>query len=487
MPDMTNPFQIIQRWWQAVQSNVGRLDVDPTEVLDNADSSALPMTLQDRLEQAVEELLPPTIHIEDVVNVVQKAIQRWQDYDVMPNMMVVLADPVQSMDGVITGVLQRLNDEPDFQHIQTYRLDDWLERPADYCSIDNTVRDAIASIFKEIRKSDRPSSDSPTNLGEPKAHPSTPAAEHRSNHPADSAAAENRPEAKVNEEAGEEAGEEIEKPPIHVIVIPALDRYFLRCIDGLEAIETIRQIIVDHPDYFWLVGCNSWAWSYLDKVCYISAYLDSCWRLSTLDALDFKAWLQPLQAVAELPPFENEETRSPSEQPPATPGSTLPAHAARQAPDKKQAKTEPDWVSSDEQKYFSSIEKASNGVAAVAAALWQASLRYELVDPSTDRPAQVDQDDDPLGKVQRGKIKVPDVPSLTVDDRYLLYAVLLHGSLSRQHLALSLAEPQGMVRAQLQSLSRQDLLLRKNRGWVINPAYYPSLSKELKRNNFLVD
>ena len=50
-----------------------------------------------------------------------------------------------------------------------------------------------------------------------------------------------------------------------LMVIPRLEWCFLRCINGLEAIEVLRDLVAGDSSHFWLIGCNSWAWQYLEK------------------------------------------------------------------------------------------------------------------------------------------------------------------------------------------------------------------------------
>ena len=405
---------------------------DAPRPFSRSDKQPLPLALKHRLFKTTQALLPPVGHVEQVVDKLRDSIQQWQDYEVMPNVLVVLMEPIELADGLLSAVLNRIQEDQDGSHkFCTYRLDEWLERPEDYVGINDAVREAIATILKESHADNDSSS------------------------------------------------------PVHLIVIPALERYFLRCVDGLEAIETIRQTIASHPDYFWLVGCNHWAWSYLDKVCCLSAYLDLTFTPSPLSALDLKSWLAPMEEAAELSPF-------PADASPDHPSQTEYSNQMEDTLDAENASTsgqELDWRSSDERKYFEAIESEAGGVAAVAEAVWQWSLHYELNDPDTSDTVahSPSTETDPVGVVKRGDIGAPDIPSLTREDRFLLYAILLHGRLSGSHLSLSLAEPQGMVRAQLQALSRQDLITRTQHCWAVNPAYFPSLRKDLRRNNFLVD
>lgn len=412
---MFKPTKIVNRWLNAVQSSIKLPWVKVPQSLVQTRDQTLPAALTQKLSNAIQDLPVPEIQVQQIVEELKKTVRQWQDYDNMPNVLVVLTEPVQPTDGLLTAVLKHISQEHSkLEHLCVHRLDQWSERPLDHTCIEASAENAIATLVEE---------------------------------------AETAETAKL-------------------IVIPSLERYFLRCVDGLEAIETVRHAIVEHSNCFWLVGCNRWAWHYLDKVCYLSAYLESSFQLPTLSALDLRHWLTPLDKIAKLPPF------SPS----AQPSQSTPSQ------DDQDTSLEnlSDWRSQDEEDYFESIKKYTSGLAPVAASSWLHSLQYELVDPAAENVPQHPEGGEPLGDVKRGQIELPDIPALKADERFLLYAILLHGSLSSHHLALSLAEPGGKVQAELQSLRRQNLIEKKSSSWAVNPAYFPSLRRDLERNNFLL-
>lgn len=422
---MVRPIKLIKRWLNRLQSSLKLPWVKVPQSFIQSQDQTLPAALTQKLAASIQNLPVPTVQIEQVAKELEQAIQRWQEYDNMLNVLVVLTEPVQPTDELLIAVFDQISQEhANFKQLHVERLDHWSERPNDHTIIKETVADAIAEIVKAATAADT----------------------------------------------------------AKLLVVPSLERYFLRCVDGLEAIEAIRQAIVDHPDCFWLVGCNRWAWHYLDKVCYLSAYLESSFELPGMSALELRHWLTPLDQVAELAPF-------PPSQQSQTDGSSQDGSSQDGSPQPGSDKSLEDllgWRSSDEELFFRSIEQSANGVAPIAAASWLHSLRHKLVDPAAENAPQHPDGSETLGEVKRGKVLLPDIPSLEADRRFLLYAILLHGSLSSHHLAFSLAEPEGKVQAELQSLQRQNLIERKPYGWAVNPAYFPSLKRDLKRNNFLL-
>ena len=152
---MIKPSQLIKRWWHLVQSTFGFLDVEPPEPLEQEEKQPLPAALTAQLSDAITALLPPPVHVDAVLDTLQETIDRWDDYDAMPNMLVVLTDPVQSTDGLMTAVLEKLEDgPPGFPPLRTYLLDEWLERPNDYSNINGLLQEAIATIFEANQTGD---------------------------------------------------------------------------------------------------------------------------------------------------------------------------------------------------------------------------------------------------------------------------------------------------------------------------------------------
>ena len=88
-----------------------------------------------------------------------------------------------------------------------------------------------------------------------------------------------------------------------LIIIPRLEWFFLRCIGGLETIETLRDLVAGDSSCFWLIGCNSWAWQYLNKIHQINAYLTNTILSPPLQDEATKEWLEPVAKNLNLNPL----------------------------------------------------------------------------------------------------------------------------------------------------------------------------------------
>jgi hypothetical protein len=217
-----------------------------------------------------------------------------------------------------------------------------------------------------------------------------------------------------------------------LVVVPSLSRYFLRCIGGLDGIVYLRDRIAQQRSRFWLIGCNRWAWQYLDCVGQIQAYFEQTVSIPALGGGEIKEWLQSLR---------NETGLDFTEKMPEA-----------------------------ERAYFKRLAESSLGVAEVAARLWLRSLSYQ---PDNKH-------------IVPEKVSFPNFRDLSASDRYLLYSLLLHGPINLPNLATSLGETESEIHPPLRRLRQVGLIEGNSSSLQVNPLHYPRLRSELKQNNFLV-
>ncbi len=246
-----------------------------------------------------------------------------------------------------------------------------------------------------------------------------------------------------------------------LIIIPRLEWVFLRCIGGLETIETLRDLVAGDSSCFWLIGCNSWAWQYLERIYQINAYLTNTISLPPLPYEATKEWLQPVTIELNLDwQTDNEGVQIKPKETKAT----------------KLKHQELDEVAKIQQDYYEKLADISQGISDVAGDLWWRSLKID--------PTQTDPEDTSYIITQP---KLPDLPNLLVEDRYLLYSLLLHGSMSLAHLNASLGRSESIVKSRTQYLLQNAVISKEQNLLYVNPAYYPKLKSLLGNNNFLVN
>jgi hypothetical protein len=244
-----------------------------------------------------------------------------------------------------------------------------------------------------------------------------------------------------------------------VIVVPPLEQCFLRCIGGWQGIEWLRDTIGQQPQYFWLIRCNTWTWGFLDRVCQVGAYFTCHGHLPALEDSQLASWLAPLARSLQ--------------------GSANPPNQG-DSPENGKA-NQPDFEDWD----WRTLAELSMGSAPVALDLWRQSLRIRQADRPTDEVPTVE-DNAPLPvPLQQLAPTLPGLPDLEAEDHYVIHALMLHGPMSRSHLALALGQNESQVQVQMQRLQQAGLIQRDRHGLAIAPAHYPKLCAQLSNNNFL--
>ncbi|MDJ0650452.1 MAG: hypothetical protein QNJ60_17295 [Xenococcaceae cyanobacterium MO_188.B19] len=244
-----------------------------------------------------------------------------------------------------------------------------------------------------------------------------------------------------------------------ISIIPRLEWCLLRCIGGLAAIEVLRDAISHDNSCFWLIGCNSWAWEYLDKVYQISAYLNNTDPIALLDESQMQEWLEPLNTKIDLVWKADNEWLS------------LKPEASKK---ESQADQELDEVAKIKKAYYSKLTDLSQGISNIASDLWWRSLNYEQVD-------------DESKKYTITKPKLPEMPNLIATDRYILYSLLLHSGMTLAHLKTTLETNESIVKNRTQYLLQNGVINKEQNFLSVNPAYYLQLKTLLSNNNFLTN
>lgn len=264
-----------------------------------------------------------------------------------------------------------------------------------------------------------------------------------------------RRELEPEDTTGEEApsapatAKDIEETKTTIMVVPNLEQCFLRCIQGWEGIEYLQSLVAHDTARFWVVGCNFWAWAFLNKVCQTNAYLEKTRTLPELTGKDLQTWLSKLiDTPLETAIPECSELR----------------------------------VEAHDDDYWPILADSAEGFRATAVHLWLRSLRVQATDLTEEGALAADVD---KIRLIPAKPERPELMTLEVIDRYLLHSLLIHGEMTRSHLALSLGESERTIRPRVQVLQRGGVILQRGRRLSIHPAHYPKLCTEMQNNNFL--
>lgn len=243
---------------------------------------------------------------------------------------------------------------------------------------------------------------------------------------------------------------DLTSPAREVVVIPQLELCFVRAMFGLEGIEWIRDQVFAQRSRFWLVGCHHWAWEYLTVTTQIGSYFDATVEIPALSADDLATWLRPVWS--EVPPEASKGSEHSELE------SLLP--------------------------YFTMLADISQGRSAIAASLWLGSLRQKSPDQKQNHPPHSGPIPPPV--IDWKPPILPDLPDITSQHDYLIYAVILHEAIRLPHLALSLGETVSMVQSQVQQLLRDGVLQQANGILSVQAIHYIRLRSALSGQNFLV-
>ncbi|PSN17411.1 hypothetical protein C7271_17875 [filamentous cyanobacterium CCP5] len=375
----------VQTWFSQAKQQA----TEPEDVLKDA-----PDELLLELEALTQELPVPPAYQDAIHQALTKAVRRWQDSPEAENHLVLMSPPCEPLARILTTVLKDWSGE-DLEIL--HPLQDF-NRPADPLAIPAQLRNALENRQEDTEDDTESDSEDPE--------------------PADKR---------------------------QILVVPALEHCFLRAIQGWQGVEYLQNLVVQDTSRFWVIGCTSWSWAFLDRVCHVSAYLEQIESLPELSGEDLQPWLEPLIQRVD--------------------------------------KTLPEESSCADQTPWDALAKLSRGNSAIAAQLWINALGVRHEDlPDPDDP---DDQQAPVPLHSRKPI-LPNLPSLTPIDRHLLQSLLIHNRMTRSHLSLSLGESETIVRSRAQLLHREEVILRRRGYFSINPVHYPRLRSELGSNNFLV-
>jgi hypothetical protein len=232
---------------------------------------------------------------------------------------------------------------------------------------------------------------------------------------------------------------------------------------GLDGIEWIRDQVFAQRSRFWLVGCPGWAWAYLDITLQLGSYFDAVVQIPKLDREQLSSWLQP--AWSEIKPQK----------------ATLSQFQALSQERSQGQDPDPAEIVAT---YFTILADISKGRSAIAVQLWLGSLSQSKSDSESSDPESAAADTNPA--ILWKSPTIPTLPDLDNQDKYLLYAVLLHGAISLPHLALSLGSSVSATQSHVQSLLRAGLLELNQEILSVSPIHYLKLRSLLAGDNFLL-
>lgn len=363
----------------------------------------LPETTRQLLAEQLAELPVPVPYVEALQTACGQAIADWQEGAGTTNVLVIMTEPVVPLPAILCHALD--HSPLDTVNIH-YPLADY-DRPAEPLIMSTRFYQALEPLIGEMETSDG-----------------------------------------SRENAGATRADGCQRR--QVIVVPALEECFLRSIHGWQTIEDLQTHIVENPAFFWIIGCSSWAWAFLDRVCHISAYLEQVYPLPAMTEEELEQWLSPLVKEA----------------------------IVAGAPDATRTQAD----AGNRESYWKALTRLSEGHSTIAAQLWLQSLGIQ--EKNWPQEAEASRSPDDLALCLRKPV-LPTLPELTQLDRYLLHSLLIHSALTQEQLTVSLGESATQVRSRVQILRRDGMVMHQQGHLTLAPAHFPRLRSELSTNNFL--
>lgn len=259
-----------------------------------------------------------------------------------------------------------------------------------------------------------------------------------------------------------------------VVVIPELAQWFLRHDSGLDVLRHLLDWILLAPCQI-IVGCNSWAWSYLDVAIQLGVALPHPRVLAPLDASALRSWLS---AQATAPVDQSTHFREAS-----TGKIVLTLNGSDPAGDDGPSGGEPSSI-------LTHIAAHGRGLPEIMWRLWRESFLQFKAGMLTRAAvkAVARKSERTIWMTSWNQMKLPEFP-----DRpghlhlFIKHALLLHAGLDDFILQLLLPFPRGEILRGLHELQSLGIVELEEGRWRVTLAGYPAVRGALSDEGYLVD
>ncbi|WP_022948438.1 hypothetical protein [Methylohalobius crimeensis] len=252
-------------------------------------------------------------------------------------------------------------------------------------------------------------------------------------------------------------------------VLPALERLYLRHVDGLDLVRDFFAQALSGRLGHGLIGCDSWAWAFLRHV----------WEtplppVMTLQALDGGSLANYFQHQAQISDGAPKRFRK------ADNGEHL------------LSPTESSDEPAEPNDFFLHLAAYSRGNLGVARAYWRAGLRSEPEQPEAEK-RELDAGDsstraNTIWVAAWDQFRHPGIPeSAGWEEGWVLHSLLLHNGLSEHWLSRLLPFPFHRLTGILTLLESRSLLEQKDDVWRVSSRGYPAVRNFMQASGYLTD
>ncbi|WP_416396966.1 hypothetical protein [Allohahella sp. A8] len=254
-----------------------------------------------------------------------------------------------------------------------------------------------------------------------------------------------------------------------VLVLPELDRWFLRHRNGLTVLRALLESLADLQRHC-VIGCNSWAWLFIKKAVAADMILPEGMTFQAFDASRLRHWFHQLGEAHEDHDITFRLTRT---------GDDVMALSEDDVP----------------HDFFQGLAARSFGIPWVAWHLWRQSLRSGSKSETLNGEAEETEDAEARHRLVAADddrtLWIASLEEYTLPGRehdmvlQILHALLIHGGASAEELSAVLPRP--VEPALLVALRKAGIIYRSGSTYRCQPAAYPAIRGGLAISGFPTD
>ena len=254
---------------------------------------------------------------------------------------------------------------------------------------------------------------------------------------------------------------EVDESSSEILVVPHLERWYLRHEDGLAIVRDLLERLIMLRKRV-LLGCDSWAWAFLQLAIGSEDMLGEPQALAPFDAKRLDGWFR---STFDLQGYEYRESDNDE----------------LVFPDSPNAKKEQPETST----VIASLAAKARGNPGVALALWRACLR------TCDAGAESAPVSETKSVYWVARLDDLAPPEFHVDvdrvHRFVLHSLLLHGGLSHASLDAILPFSRDEIQRRVSALRRAGILDEQDERLRVTLTAYSLVRRELQNAGFLTD
>lgn len=261
-----------------------------------------------------------------------------------------------------------------------------------------------------------------------------------------------------------------------VLVIPELERFYLRHADGLSLIRRLAEWLWVNPHRV-VVGCSSWAWAYFCRKLQIEAVFKTPIALEPLDADALRAWFCPRhQSRYLVQTIEKKRV-------------IYPVDVSKTTEVNQIATAADDQESNDHgADIFERIAATSRGIPEIAMALWRECLCEGEAEANDHGSRTVVGSMTPIHVRPPQSLVLPALPKhASTREAIVLHTLLLHAGLPSEILFQVVPFTALEVIATLSTLQEAELISEHEGVWKVTLLAYYSVRTFIRAESLLID